>query len=156
MIESAGILAYKILHGKIYVLLAHPGGPYCEKKEYGCWSIPKGAVEEGETRKQAARREFREETGFMAKGKLKRLGSLKTNKRKNVTVFATKMDVDTSKHRSNTFILEWPAKSGNYNEYPETDKCEWFDLKEARDRICYGQINFLDRLQYNIAYSKIN
>jgi predicted NUDIX family NTP pyrophosphohydrolase len=115
MIESAGILAYKILHGKIYVLLAHPGGPYCEKKEYGCLSIPKGAVEEGETRKQAARREFREETGFMAKGKLKRLGSLKTNKRKNVTVFATKMDVDTSKHRSNTFILEWPAKSGNYN-----------------------------------------
>lgn len=153
MIYSAGILAYKFIDNELYVLLSHPGGPYCEGKEYYCWSIPKGRIEKGETKKQAARREFNEETGFPAKGKLKRLGSVRMNSRKTVTVFAAHMDLDTSKAKSNTFIMEWPEKSGIFNEYPENDKSEWFHIKEAEERITHGQRDFISRLKHNLYYN---
>ena len=59
---SAGLLMYRIRSGSIEVLLAHPGGPFYKKKDYGAWSIPKGEIERDEDLLEAAQREFEEET----------------------------------------------------------------------------------------------
>ena len=56
MIESAGLVI--IYDNKI--LLAHPTG----QKWYGSYSIPKGHIEEGEDRLEAAIRETQEELGL--------------------------------------------------------------------------------------------
>ncbi|MDA0725841.1 MAG: NUDIX domain-containing protein, partial [Verrucomicrobia bacterium] len=45
------------------MLVAHPGGPFFQRRDEGWWSIPKGEPEENEEIFAAALREFREETG---------------------------------------------------------------------------------------------
>ena len=66
MKKSAGILVYRKKEGKLEVFLEHMGGPYWAKKDEGAWSIPKGEYIE-ESAKDAALREFQEETGFQLK-----------------------------------------------------------------------------------------
>ncbi|MGI8636799.1 MAG: NUDIX domain-containing protein, partial [Segetibacter sp.] len=61
---SAGILVFKLIDKKLFVLLVHPGGPFWKNKDEGAWSIPKGEYEEGEDALLAAKREFKEETGI--------------------------------------------------------------------------------------------
>ena len=63
-VQSAGILPYRWSDNGLEVLLVHPGGPFWSGKDEGAWSIPKGIYEEIENPLQAAKREFREETGF--------------------------------------------------------------------------------------------
>ena len=48
--------------------------------------------------------------------------------------WALEKDVDPAAVHSNTFLLEWPPKSGKEIEVPEIDKAEWFDLVEAKKR----------------------
>ena len=64
--RSAGLIMYRKQEGHLEVFLVHPGGPFWAKKDAGAWSIPKGEFEEGEDPLAAARREFHEETGFVA------------------------------------------------------------------------------------------
>ena len=66
--RSAGLLMYRRSKGHPEVFLIHPGGPYWAKKDKGAWAIPKGEYEPGEEPLVAARREFQEETGFIAEG----------------------------------------------------------------------------------------
>lgn len=62
--QSAGLLMFRKSGDSHEVFLVHPGGPYCAKKDEGVWTLPKGEYEDGEEPLGAARREFREETGF--------------------------------------------------------------------------------------------
>lgn len=73
---SAGILIYRKIGNKIEVLLAHPGGPFWVKEDAGIWSIPKGEVSDGEEVLETAKREFKEETGFITPRNLIELGSV--------------------------------------------------------------------------------
>ena len=61
---SAGILLYRRTGAEPEVLLAHPGGPYWQRQDYGSWSVPKGITEGEEALEAVAAREFEEETGF--------------------------------------------------------------------------------------------
>jgi predicted NUDIX family NTP pyrophosphohydrolase len=146
MLASAGILLFQYVEGELRVMLVHPGGPFWAAKDEGAWSIPKGLVEENEEPLAAARREFREETGCDAQGTFIELGWLKQPTRKIIHVWAVKCDLDVEKIVSNTFVLEWPKKSGQFNEFPEIDRGQWFDVTEARIRIQKGQLGFLDIL----------
>ncbi|MGZ8144241.1 MAG: NUDIX domain-containing protein, partial [Methylosarcina sp.] len=127
-------------------MLVHPGGPFWAAKDEGAWSIPKGLIEDNEEPLAAARREFKEETGFDAEGEFIELGRLKQPSRKFVHVWAVECDLDVARIVSNLFVLEWPKKSGKLREFPEIDRGEWFDLTEARIRIQKGQSGFLDIL----------
>lgn len=127
-------------------MLVHPGGPFWVNRDEGAWSIPKGVFEENEAPLEAARREFREETGFDVDGNFIGLGQLKQRSGKIVHTWAMEKDLDVSEVRSNTFSLEWPRNSGSRREYPEVDRAQWFDIGQARKKIIEGQTEFLDRL----------
>ena len=150
--QSAGILLFKFVDGELRVMLAHPGGPFWSKKDLGAWSIPKGLFEENEEPLEAARREFREETGFDINGDFIELGFLKQPSRKVVHAWALEQDLDVSKVVSNTFDLEWPKNSGHIQKFPEIDRCEWFSENEAKIKILKGQAGFIDTLIERIQY----
>ena len=59
------------------VFLVHPGGPIWAKKDEGAWTIPKGEYDIDEDPLTAARREFHEETGFVAKEPFIALGFIR-------------------------------------------------------------------------------
>ncbi|MGC8699616.1 MAG: NUDIX domain-containing protein, partial [Candidatus Micrarchaeia archaeon] len=144
--RSAGILAYRFSGKGLEVLLIHPGGPYWARKDLGAWSIPKGIVEEDEDESEAARREFKEETGFEAAGDMLDLGIVRYSG-KTVHVWAIKGDFDASKAKSNMFEMEWPKGSGKIEKFPEADKAEWFSISEAKQKILKAQLPFLERLK---------
>jgi predicted NUDIX family NTP pyrophosphohydrolase len=144
--RSAGILLYKHSAGELLVLLAHPGGPFWQKRDLGAWTIPKGEFDSNETPENAARREFREELGVDAVGPLQPLGEVTQKGGKQVIAFAFEGDFDVSALRSNTFDLEWPPRSGRVVVFPEIDKVEWMTLATAREKILPSQAPFLDRL----------
>jgi predicted NUDIX family NTP pyrophosphohydrolase len=144
--KSAGILMFRRRHGIPEVFLVHPGGPFWAKKEVGAWSVPKGEYADEETPLQAARREFREETGCEPSGEFIPLTPRKQAGGKTVTAWAVEGDCDASAIRSNTFTLEWPPKSGKHREFPEVDRAGWFSIAEAKEKILKGQAGFLQEL----------
>ena len=144
--RSAGLLMYRRRAAGIEVFLVHPGGPFWEKKDLRAWSIPKGEYSEDEPPLAAAKREFEEETGFAAGGDFIELGELKQSGGKIVTAWAFQGDCDPTRLRSNTFMMEWPPRSGRKVEFPEVDRASWFSIDDARERMLIGQRSFLERL----------
>jgi predicted NUDIX family NTP pyrophosphohydrolase len=148
--RSAGILLFRDgAAGEPEFLLVHPGGPFWAKRDAGAWSIPKGQIEEGEDPRDCALREIEEELGTLpplVPSQLLELGAIRQRAGKVVEAWAGEADFDTAGLASNTFLLEWPPRSGVEREFPEVDRAEWFDLAEARRRILPAQAEFLDRL----------
>ena len=143
---SAGLLPYRRKRGVVEVMLVHPGGPFWETKDLGAWSIPKGELGAGEDAFEAARREFREETGFIASAEYIPLAPRKQRGGKVIQAWAVAGDWNPAELRSNRFAMEWPPRSGRTLEFPEVDRAAWFTLEEARRRVAPGQVGFLDEL----------
>ena len=144
--RSAGVLLFRFNNAALEVLLVHPGGPYWVDKDAGAWSIPKGEYSEGEDALTAAKREFAEETGVNVEGEFLPLGDVKQAGGKIVQAWALEGDLDPSLIRSNTFTLEWPPRSGSVREFPEVDSARWFLMPVARQKLLFGQREFLARL----------
>jgi len=144
--RSAGLLLYRLRGGSPEVLLVHPGGPFWARKDLGAWTLPKGEPAPGEEPLEAARREFREETGFSPEGPFLPLPPVRQRGGKEVLAWAVAGDVDPSALRSITFSLEWPPRSGRRAEFPEVDRAAWFGIEAARERILPGQAPLLDEL----------
>jgi predicted NUDIX family NTP pyrophosphohydrolase len=145
--QSAGLLMYRRRRGELEVFLVHPGGPFWAKKDTGAWSLPKGEYRPGDDPLAAARREFREETGFSVAGEFIPLTPLKQPSGKIIQAWAVEGDCDAGAIRSNTFTLEWPPRSGRQQEFPEVDRAAWFTLAAAREKIIKGQVGFLEELE---------
>jgi predicted NUDIX family NTP pyrophosphohydrolase len=146
-VVSAGLLLYRRRGPRLQVFLVHPGGPFWAGKDAGSWSVPKGLVDPGEDELACARREFKEETGFEAGGPgLERdLGSFRQPSGKRLHVWAIEGDVNPAELASNQFEMEWPPKSGRRAQFPEVDRGEWFDEREALLKIARGQRPILER-----------
>jgi predicted NUDIX family NTP pyrophosphohydrolase len=144
--RSAGILLYRHADAGLEVLLVHPGGPFWANRDEGAWSIPKGECRAGEAALDAARREFAEETGFGLEGEAVALGSFRQSRAKTVDVWAVQGDADPTKLVSNTFVMEWPPRSGRMQEFPEVDRAGWFALPEAACKLVEGQVAILEAL----------
>lgn len=138
---------YKIVDGELQVLLAHPGGPRWKNKDAGIWSIPKGELRENEDPLLTAIREFKEETGFEPKEPFIYLGRIVQKSGKLVDAWAFEGDADTSRAKSNTFLMEWPPNSGIKQEFPEIDRVEFFTVKEALLRINPAQAPLILELE---------
>jgi predicted NUDIX family NTP pyrophosphohydrolase len=144
--RSAGILLYRRGAKEPEVFLVHFGGPYWQYKHVGGWSIPKGEYSMGEDPLAAAIREFQEETGQAVSGPFAELWPIKQTGGKVVAAWAVEGTCDASAIRSNTFMAEWPPKSGKQQEFPEVDEAAWFGMREAHAMIVKGQRPFLDEL----------
>jgi predicted NUDIX family NTP pyrophosphohydrolase len=143
---SAGLLMFRIKDGALQVLLAHPGGPLFKKKDEGTWTIPKGEPDPGEDLLLAAQREFREETGLESHGPFIPLKPIQQKGGKIVHAWAFEADCDPSSIRSNLFTMEWPPHSGRQAQFPEVDRAEFFNLREARQKIKAAQYALLEEL----------
>jgi len=130
----------------IEVLLGHPGGPFWAGRDEGVWSIPKGEFSPPEDPLAAARREFQEETGLVAEGRLIPLEPVRYSG-KILYAWALDADLDPKGFRSNTFKMEWPPGSGRLAEFPEIDKLCWFPMEVAKKKILKGQLGLLAQLQ---------
>ena len=150
-IVSAGLLLYRKRDGILQVLLIHPGGPLWSKKDAGAWSIPKGLVEQGEDRLEAAKREFREETGFTVSGRFIPLSPVKLKSGKAIHAWAIEGECDPAAIKSNTFSMEWPPRSGKRQDFPEADRAAWFGIEEAKQKINQGQVGLLVELEHMTA-----
>ena len=148
--RSAGLIMYRIRNGELQVFLVHPGGPFWTHKDIGAWTIPKGEYADAEEPLDAARREFREETGFTHEGAFLGLGEIKQAGGKIVIAWAFEGDCDPADLVSNLCEIEWPPRSQKRLEIPEVDRGEWFSIVEARERIHGGQRPLLDRLAARI------
>ncbi len=144
---SAGILLWRRGAAGVEVLIGHMGGPFWARKDDAAWSIPKGEYGPGEDPFAVALREFEEELGtpvpaddFLPLGEVRQSGG------KVLTVWAAEGDLDADAARSNTFSLEWPPRSGRFQDFPEIDRAAWVPVDVARTKLVKGQVAFLDRL----------
>jgi predicted NUDIX family NTP pyrophosphohydrolase len=144
--RSAGLMMYRYSAKTVEVFLVHPGGPFWAKKDKGAWTVPKGEFGPDEDALQAARREFAEETGFVAKGSFFPLGSVQQKNGKLVTAWAFEGDCNPDQLVSNTCEIEWPPRSGRHIEIPEIDRGRWFNLEQAHEYIREEQRSLLDAL----------
>jgi predicted NUDIX family NTP pyrophosphohydrolase len=143
---SAGLLMFRRCATEPEVLLAHPGGPFWTKRDLGAWSIPKGEFAPGEDPLAAARREFAEETGIVPEGEFIPLSPRRQRSGKVVYAWAFEGDCDPLAIVSNTFVMEWPPRSGRQQAFPEVDRAAWFPLDEARRRLVSGQVGLVEEL----------
>jgi predicted NUDIX family NTP pyrophosphohydrolase len=144
--QSAGLMLYRRINGIIEVFLVHPGGPYWKNKDEGAWSIPKGEFDVNEEPLDAATREFFEETGIQVSGEFLELKSIKQKGGKIVFAWALEKDIDADNITSNLFEIEWPPRSGKFQNFPEVDRAAWFTIDEAKKKINAMQVAFLKEL----------
>ncbi|ARM15904.1 MULTISPECIES: NUDIX domain-containing protein [Rhizobium] len=139
-VRSAGLLIYRLFETGPEVLLVHPGGPFWAKKDQGAWSIPKGLIEAGEDELSAAIREAREELGVEIGGAFAPLGEYRQPGGKTVVVWSLEAELDVETVRSSEFQLEWPPRSGRFQNFPEVDRAKWFPTAEAEIKLVKGQV----------------
>ena len=152
--RSAGIVLFRRPTGRdggFEVLLGHPGGPFFARRDEGHWTILKGEPDDpGDDLLTVARREFEEETGHFARADGASdpipLGSIVQKGGKVVHAWAIEGDLDPATAASNTFVMEWPPRSGRTEEFAEIDRVDWFAPDEARRRLKPTQVPFVDRL----------
>ena len=148
--RSAGLLMFRRSANGVEVFLVHPGGPFWAGKDAGAWTIPKGEYADDEEPLTAARREFKEETGFEADGEFIELGTVRQTSGKLVTAWAFEGDCDPEKLTSNFCSIEWPPRSGKMKEIPEVDRGAWFSLSDARKAILKSQQPLLELFSQNL------
>jgi predicted NUDIX family NTP pyrophosphohydrolase len=145
--DSAGLVIFR-RKPELAFFLVHPGGPYWTRKDDGAWSIPKGEIEDGEDKLEAAKRETQEETGFALSGKFIRLPPVRQPSGKVIHSWAIEAaGLDPAAIKSGTFDMEWPPRSGRMAAFPEVDRAGWFEWPQAQVKILAGQRAILERLK---------
>ena len=142
---------YRRRGGTLELLLVHPGGPFWKNRDAGAWMIPKGVIGPGEDPLDAALREFEEELGTAPQGTPKPLCRIRQKGGKYVEAFSLEGDLDADAVVSNHFALEYPARSGRFESFPEVDRAAWFPIPEARAMILPSQLPLIDALEESLA-----
>src|SRR6266567_5882368 len=140
---SAGLVMYRFKNGRLEIFLAHPGGPFFARKDAGHWTIPKGEIGPEEDYLATALREFKEEVCIEIdpRSDFLDLGSIRQKGGKTVHAWAIEQDCDDRRpFQSNTFSMEWPPGSGQFQTFPEVDRAKFFPIDEARQKIKESQI----------------
>jgi len=138
---------YRRHAGQTEVLLIHPGGPFWSRKDEGAWSIPKGEFTAEELPLDAAKREFQEETGFTVSGEFTGLEPIRQAGGKIVHAWVIEGDCDAAAVKSNTFSMEWPPRSSQWQTFPEVDRAGWFTLEQADVKMLTSQRPLLDQFR---------
>jgi predicted NUDIX family NTP pyrophosphohydrolase len=142
--KSAGVLVYRRRGPQPEFLLAHPGGPFWRNRDEGSWSVPKGAINDGEENLAAAKREFEEEVGQSVDGDFVELAPRKQKSGKLVYCWMVEADLDLASFRSIAFEMEWPRRSGQIASFPEIDRVGYFEPDAALVKVLPGQAGFIE------------
>lgn len=143
---SAGILVYRDLNRQIEFFLVCPGGPFYQLGQDGIWTFPKGIVEENESEIEAAKREFKEETGFSISQEIKHLDTIKLRQGKRVSAYYCAGNFDTTNVKSQYFEMEYPKNSGQVVSFPEIVAANWFSYSQAKIKIHPKLLLFLNQV----------
>lgn len=114
--KSCGGIVYKLINNELYFLLL--------KHNKGHWSFPKGHMEEGETEKETALREIKEETGLDVK--------LEDNYFYKIT-YSPKKDV----LKDVIYFIATPLTNKIIVQYSEIEEIIWAKEEDALKTITY-------------------
>lgn len=98
------------------------------------WTIPKGHIEEGETAKQTAEREIREETGLQQMKVLNFLGKIHFRYRRQQSLVLMTTDI---------FLVQGLGDTDDLKPEDWMNGIKWFPVTEALDKIEYEDISKL-------------
>jgi diadenosine hexaphosphate hydrolase (ATP-forming) len=96
------------------------------------WTIPKGHIEEGETARQTAEREIREETGLQEMKVLNWLGKINFRYRRVTSLVLMTTEI---------FLVEAKGDTDKLQKEEWMNGIKWFKATEALDKIEYEDIN---------------
>jgi ADP-ribose pyrophosphatase YjhB (NUDIX family) len=100
----------------------------------GRWTIPKGHIEEGESARQTAEREIREETGLQEMRVGPWLGKINFRYRRGNSLVLMTTEI---------FLVEALGKTGSIKPEKWMSSISWLNAKEALDKIEYEDIGKL-------------
>lgn len=147
---SYGLVMYRYGDQGLEILISHPGGPKYAKKDAGHWTIPKGGKDSHESEREAALREFEEETGLKvpADSEFIDLGSIVQKGGKHVYAWAVSCPWDPLPEPESQLVsVEWPPGSQQWMEVPEMDRIEFFPVDAASVLLKQTQVPLIERLE---------
>ena len=95
------------------------------------WTIPKGHIEEGETAKETAEREIREETGLQEMKVLNWLGKINFRYRRATSLVLMTTEI---------FLVQAQGDTNKLKPEDWMNGIRWFNSKDALDKIEYEDI----------------
>lgn len=100
----------------------------------GRWTIPKGHIEEGETARQTAEREIREETGLQEMKVLSWLGKINFRYRRGNSLVLMTTEI---------FLVQGLGKTNNVKPEKWMKSLAWLPANDALEKIEYDDIGKL-------------
>ncbi len=100
---------------------------------------------------ETALREFEEELGARLTCVPFPLAKVRQAGGKWVEAFAVEADFDCATLRSNSFAVEWPPRSGQFQSFPEVEEARWMTFDDARTLMLPSQLPILDALEEKLS-----